>query len=384
MTKKRKNQNGEGALFQRKDGRWVIQISLPGDSRKKRRRHVEYASTIQEAIAILDRVRANLDRSMEPERSNVTVAEMCERWITDGIPHLSHQTVVNYRSTLKNHILPTIGSIPVVDLSAQDLTALYLDRLDKGYKESTIKGMHRVISSFLSHAKRMALVSENVATIAFTPQLPPSGKRSLSPAQARKLAAVAESHPLGAAVIVGLATGMRSAEIRGLRWEDIDFNLKLVTVEKTLRRTAGEYAFGPTKTRTSRRVVPIPQRIKKLLRERQAIQLRESGDWNRFAQGPRNLVFTRPYGAPLSSGYLLNRVLRPLLREAKVDPTFTVHELRHTFASLSAQMVAAPDISVALGHSNVHTTLKTYTHGLPDSALRAVTGFQNVVWGDAA
>ena len=146
-------------------------------------------------------------------------------------------------------------------------------------------------------------------------------------------------------------TGMRSGEIRGLQWGDIDWRTGAVRV----RRAWKEGKFYQPKTAASVRRIDLPHTLVSELRE-----------W-RIAcpKGDYDLVFPNLNGNPLSAENLLRRQFYPALRRAGLRQ-IRFHDLRHAFASLL--IASGEDIvrfSRLLGHANPTITLKVYSHMLP-------------------
>ena len=146
-------------------------------------------------------------------------------------------------------------------------------------------------------------------------------------------------------------TGMRSGEIRGLQWGDIDWNSSEVHV----RRSWKEGAFHQPKTQASLRRIDLPEFLMTELRE-----------WRLACpKGEYDLVFPNLSGNPTGSTNLLRRGFYPALRKAGIRK-IRFHDLRHTAATLMLkQGIHIKVVQERLGHSNVNITLNTYSHVLP-------------------
>lgn len=146
-------------------------------------------------------------------------------------------------------------------------------------------------------------------------------------------------------------TGMRSGEIRGLQWGDIDWSSKQLHIRRAWR----EDHFAEPKTLASRRRIDLPTQI---VTELKAWKLK-------CPVGDDDLVFPNLVGNPISHANLLQRMFYPTLRRAGLRKT-RFHDLRHTFASL---LIASGEdivrVSRLLGHSSPAVTLAIYSHMLP-------------------
>jgi integrase len=150
---------------------------------------------------------------------------------------------------------------------------------------------------------------------------------------------------------VAVFSGMRSGELRGLQWGDIDWHSRHIFV----RRSWKEGEFRQPKTQASVRRIELPESIVHELRE-----------WRLACpKGEHDLVFPNLVGKPLSNENLLRRGLYPALRRAGLR-RIRFHDLRHTFASLLiANGEDVVRVSRLLGHASPTITLKVYSHMLP-------------------
>ena len=143
-------------------------------------------------------------------------------------------------------------------------------------------------------------------------------------------------------------TGMRFAEAVGLTWDDIDFDQKLVDVNKTYNYNT-TFDFAPTKNTSSIRKIPIDD---------QTILLLKNYKEKYWKENEQNRIFASVSNAAA------NKTIKKI-----VGRNVHIHSLRHTYASyLITQGVELISISQLLGHENLNITLKVYAHQL--EALR--------------
>lgn len=161
--------------------------------------------------------------------------------------------------------------------------------------------------------------------------------------------------------IVALAAGggLRIGEILALRWGRIDFDRGTLRVEETCYKGK----FGTPKTRASRREVPIPTQIVRMLQE-----YRTSSP----VSSPDALVFCTRKGTPLAADNLRKREMAPACARAKIRADW--HTLRHTHSTLlHAQGTPLKYAQAQLGHSRMSTTYEVYTHTMTDGQRNAIT-----------
>lgn len=162
--------------------------------------------------------------------------------------------------------------------------------------------------------------------------------------------------------------------LEDLLWADIDLSNignSVIHVRQTLAYASGEYVTGPPKTPRSRRDVPLPEVLVRLLSGRQVQQKAEF-----VATGARpthDLVFTTRAGEPLL-GTNVTRELQRVLAAAGL-PKITYHDLRHVAASnLAARGFTLSEVQAILGHASVTTTGNLYVHVNDEDVARRLRG----------
>ncbi|GAF93136.1 unnamed protein product, partial [marine sediment metagenome] len=162
-------------------------------------------------------------------------------------------------------------------------------------------------------------------------------------------------------IYTAVSTGLRQAELLGLRWRDIDPDIMLsISVNRVLYKRRGVCEFKEPKTSHSRRLVSMTPKLAVFLREYR--QERKSL-YRELGKGvnPDDLVFANVEGKPLDPSVLTHNFARIAKRSGLQNVRF--HDLRHTFASLMLLRGAKPKvISEALGHSSVAFTMDAYSH----------------------
>ena len=184
----------------------------------------------------------------------------------------------------------------------------------------------------------------------------------------RRLLAVLPE-PCRSVVSVAVLTGKRIGEILALRWKRID--LLRGTIEVAENYSCGE--FVTPKTRSSRRVIPMSSALADVLEKHRA----EGGQC-----APDALVFCTSKGTPLNAKKTLQPGARPGVRPDRAAAGI-VHSFRHTYATLLGEVGGSLKTAQALlGHSDLETTLKLYTHAIPDSQRSAVERVAGVLFSD--
>jgi integrase len=272
----------------------------------------------------------------------------------------------------------TSPTAPLQRLTAPRIAAFYSELLAGGRREGkglapkTVRNIHALLHRALKDAARWGYVPHNRADDVDPPHGGSHQQQVLTPEQLRAFLAHVRGDRLYALWLLVATTGMRRAELAGLRWSDIDFARARLTPR--LPRVVVNYQVheSDTKTASGRRSLALDPATLKELREHQRRQAEERA----IAELADNndLVFTWPDGRPLHPDLITDwfqrhakRVVREQDGRTKVGlPAIRLHDVRHSYATAAlAAGIPAKIISERLGHANVQITLDTYSHVIP-------------------
>ena len=167
------------------------------------------------------------------------------------------------------------------------------------------------------------------------------------------------------AVWLLLLTGLRPAELCGLRVCDLESRKSVIHVRQTLLPLHGfdtevfQLVTGPPKTTAGDRSIPIPEWLSAELDH----MVTEGDGRTKRATGPDAPLFQTRYGNPLNRDKLRSKVIRPALRATGLPESIRTYDLRHSHASLLIDL-GANLLAVAqrMGHSDPAITLRVYGH----------------------
>ncbi|HLZ56781.1 MAG TPA: tyrosine-type recombinase/integrase [Ktedonosporobacter sp.] len=362
--KKAKRRYGDGTVYQRKDGRWVAEISMKFEGGK--RSHISrYAKDEDEGYTILYQLQQEKRQKTLITGPDQPFKQLLEYWLEKiHRPSISKSTYVRYRSLLKNDILPSLGQIPLRKLMAEQVEALYAELFEEELSPSSIRMIHTILYQALTYAVKRKYIPQNVCKDIKLPTLTKQEMQTLSKDQALKLLEVVKGHRLEALFLLALITGMRRGELVGLRWKDINLDEGSIQVRRTVDRVPGEgLKESKPKTASGRRKIMLPQVAVDALKEHRAhqeeIRAKAGSVWRE-----QDIVFCNALGGFLDPRNLL-RTFSSLLKKADL-PHIRFHDLRHSAATLLLTMGVHPKVvQEILGHSNIAITLGTYSHVLP-------------------
>jgi integrase len=294
-----------------------------------------------------------------------TVAEYLEYWLHQAVkPRVRPLTFAGYSVNVRKHLVPTLGKIRLDRLTPQDVQEMMNERLAAGLSAKTVGYMHQVLRTALELARRWEIIDRNVASLVDPPRRVRPNIRPLEPAEARSFLESLRGNRLEALFSVALALGLRQGEALGLRWEDIDMASGVLRIRNQLQRINGRLTLVEPKTERSRRALVVPPTILEHLRDHEKRQVAERL-WAGSKWTESGMVFANRSGGPLQARNVI-REFHKALKTAGLN-RIRFHDLRHSCATLLlVQHVPARVVMAVLGHSQISTTLDTYSHIVPE------------------
>jgi len=141
----------------------------------------------------------------------------------------------------------------------------------------TVAKHHRLLSQALKYAVRQGYLGRNPCDLVDAPSWKGRPMRTLTPSEVEVLFEIIKDSHIYPTTYTALSTGLRQAELLGLRWRDIDLDMLSISVSQVLYRRRGVCEFKEPKTRHSRRRVAMTPKLASFLREYKAE--RESVFW---------------------------------------------------------------------------------------------------------
>ena len=208
-------------------------------------------------------------------------------------------------------------------------------------------------------------------------------------ADARRLLELLQEEPIRwrAVITFDLLSGLRRAELMGLRWQDVDLDAHNITIRQTSNYLSGIGIYiGAPKTDSSVRPLPISTAAVMILLEYKCWQDAQREKLGDAWEDRDGRVFTTDIGAPIFPDSMTQWFSTFVARSGL--PKVTVHSLRHTYASLMiADGTPLVVVSRQLGHAQTSTTANIYAHAIASAQARAMQTFDrfnDVVAGQAA
>jgi integrase len=366
---------------------WIVAYLYKGKDGKTKQ-HIKTFATKKAAEAWRAQMTVERQKGIHtPASTSITVADAGNRWIdqatNDG---LEASTLAGYEQHLRHHILPHLGGVKLVDLTAAAI-ADFRNTLAKGEDRkrsaTTIRHVMASLGAILGHAVSLGLASRNPVREAASTQrrhsrLAARHQQRLEVGvdiptreelKAIKRASTGRWRPL---IVTAIWTALRASELRGLTWKDVDLPRAVLTVRQRADRWN---TIGSPKSVAGQREVPLVKEVVNTLRE-----------WKLACpKGPLGLVFPADDGNVVALITLYRHALGQALVDAGIstsnrDPKYSLHNLRHACASLliEAGQHTPKEIQVILGHSSIQMTFDRYGHLMsdPESSQQKMAAFE--------
>jgi integrase len=394
-------------------GVWWVFVNYKGKRTSRQVGTQKAALKVQEQIEA--RLKLGQDILPKEKAPSPTLQEYWdgfdETYLQSGV---RESTLESYKATFKNHVLPKLGTVRLDELTRDKIkgfvagltqkrytrTVKVVTRDDNGkqqierrtverpYSKASIRVIVAELTAVLNHAKEDGVIASNPAgrTGRLYKQAPIVHEeiQPLTHEEVPSFLAAARIHfpeyfPL---FLAAIHTGMRSGELAGLQWGDIDFNGKFLVVRRNFTRGRIE----KTKTDQIRRVDlsdALLHELKELKRKRQADYLtkgkNEIPEWVFLSRGRLLKDEKRDEGCQLDMHNVKTRHFHKCLEKAGLR-RIRFHDLRHTFASLLIQNgESLAYVKEQLGHSSIKMTVDVYGHLVPGANRAAVNRLPSLV-----
>ena len=321
-----------------------------------------------------------------PDR--IRFAEFCEKYLEVKKSTLAPTTYPFYENVVKEMLIPMFGTMRMGDIHHIQQFIQYLynekprgDGAEGHIAPSTVKRYTTVLRSILTLAYKMEYIDEDVGIsrrIEF-PKADTPEVEAFTMEEVTEILQATETEPIHIRTLVEVAlfTGLRRGEIVGLKWEDVDLDMQILSVKRSIYKPKNEKALEKApKSQCSIRTIAIPDRLCNTLREYKEHQERHASFLGNAWQN-LGYIFTE------EDGYVMNphtptKQFSKFLKRHNIRH-LKFHGLRHTSATmLLANGCDIKTVSVRLGHSDIETT-NIYVHALQSVDRKAASTFDKML-----
>lgn len=357
-------------LLQRKDGRYSARFRS-----KSGKRIEKYFDKLTEAKRWLRKAQYDDEHSNIAASSDMTVDAWFDVWFEQKKHQIRKSTCESYEIQYKNYIQEYIGKMIISDVKPIHCQNI-INELNntKRLKSSSIELVKIILKMIFQFAVDNEIIQNNPVKV----QIPKKEKKerrvltkneqSLFLEYTKKLV-----HYNTYAFV--LQTGLRCGEVTGLKWSDVDFKNRTITICRSVDFDKDEKRFieNPTKTESGKRTIPLTEAAYQILMEQ-----KEANKKKPIVLGYHDYVFLNSKGKP-TYRTLYDATLQTIAKKMNVE-SFSMHSLRHTFATRCIEAGMKPKtLQKILGHSTLSMTMDIYVHVTEDETVKEMKKFEDMV-----
>jgi integrase len=302
---------------------------------------------------------------------SMTVAQLCnhfeQRELGSTNTWRSYATKSCYAVYLRRWIVPQWGNYELCNVKTIEVES-WLRRLQLA--KSSCAKIRNLMSVLFNHACRYELFDHNPISLVRQGSKRRTPPIVLTPFEIKELLdrlALRER----TLVLLAASTGLRQSELFGLKWLDIDFELKTMSVTRSV--VCG--VVGPCKTESSQKPVPLDPHVADTLSKwKEKCRYRKPGDWVFASARHRGRT---PYWGPA----ILRKYIQPIAREVGIEKRIGWHTFRHTYSTLLRSVGTEFKVmQELLRHSSFRSTLDIYTQAITPAKHEAQAAVMSLVF----
>lgn len=340
------------SIKKEKNNTYSIQFRYKNYAGVNCRKHKYNFKTKKEATAWMNEF-------IRKEQSDVcmTFQSFYQEYLENQSADLRASTLATKEHIVALHIMPYFKDRELASITAEDIIKWQNKIKKKGFSDSYLNTIHGQLSAIFNHACRIYNLSFNPCKVAGGMGNKDSGNMRIwmQEEMERFLNAVSDKPVVKYAFFLLYWTGIRLGELLALNIADIDFEKKTLSVTKSLNRTDGKDVISLPKTKSSIRIIYLPQFVVDEMKDYCGML---------YGRGAKDRLFV------VTKSHLEKEIKRGA-ELAGLTP-IRVHDLRHSHASLLiSQGVNVAVISRRLGHKSIKTTLNIYAHMFDKDAKEA-------------
>lgn len=375
MGRRAKNDNtrrvkGEGTIRKKGNGyEGRITVEVNG----VRKQVSVYDKSQRVVVEKMQELRKKRDDNYYIENKNITLEEWLKEWMkVYKKPYISPRTYQGYVEKSKT-ILEHLGNMQLQKIELYHLQKFISDLQNEGKSPKSLRHYYSILKMCFDDAIMCRHISLNPTRNLKLPSMRRKELNIMTKEEQLVSEGFMKKYRMGTAYIVLVNTGLRAGELSGLTWKDVDFEnkalyvrrgmQKITTYDDDFNKIKRERKVTDVKTENSYRVVPMLDKVVRILQEYKKKVQAEQEELAELGEGFKDddFIFKTKYNHPITSEYL-RKTCQGICKSNNFRKV-GIHELRHTFATRSIE--AGIDLRVLqeiLGHASYSTTADIYVH----------------------
>lgn len=350
-----------------KNGKISYQIIIEGDrdpmTGERQRFYETVRGTKKEAEYRLSNKLHDLNNGITfTKPSAMKLSDWLDEWMKLYTQKLSPTTRVSYGERINKRINPYLGIVPIGALSPIDIQE-WVNKLhtEEKLKGKTVKNVYHILNTALEKAKMIHKIKENPCDGIELPTVEKPDIEVFDEKEIETLLRVSDGTDMYIIVILELALGLRRGEIDALKWEDVDFENSVIHITRSRLMAGSEKVTKSPKTKAGIRDLYLGDVVASILKNEYAKYCHDKMKPGFVDSG---YIIHKKDGTQYSPDSLTQKWVRFRQKHGLKEVRF--HGLRHTCATMMiAKHVDHKTVQARMGHSDIRTTLNTYTHCLP-------------------
>lgn len=305
------------------------------------------------------------------QATNMLVDAWFDYWIDIKKKTVRPNTVRNYSERYYQNIQKVIGKKLLSEVKPIHCQKIFTNMAEEGYRTSTIYQTRISLFNMFEFAKENDVIINNPCKKSVKSDMgkPSEKKEALSIEVQKRFLEYAEGQSYENQFRFVLQTGLRTGELVGLKWEDIDFENKTLKVQRSMeyRYSVGVWRVGEPKSKSGYRTIPLTDEAIRILKEQKEKNKKIKVISKEWAEQ----VFLCRKGEPIKNS-TYDTALFKICDKAEIK-RFSMHVLRHTFATRCIEGGMMPKtLQKILGHSNIGITMNLYVHITEEEKQREI------------
>lgn len=385
-------------------GTYYFKVNYKEDGKYKQILRRGFKSKKEVKAAMVD-VEDQINKGTYIKPSHTKYSEFMKDWLEDKKTNVKRRTWENYCGLVNNHILPIrknskdknvgLGDHEVGGMTPRHIQDLYNHLFETGsLSDENIQKCHTLINESMKLAKAWKMISDNPVDVVKRPTARKKEMQVWSKEESHQFLKAAADDPLYIVFLIALSTGMRQGEILGLRWKDVDFENRIISITQILTHDGKEFESG-AKTLSGRRPIKVDKNTMATILDHKKKSKEKRMEFAHVFEDHGLVVCTRR-GTPMSPRNVnrsFDRIIKTintniderLERGEKTEDKLKkirFHDLRHTHVTfLIKNRETSQAIAERLGWSDTRM-IDNYAHIRPDIQEDTADMFGEVFYTD--